>query len=117
MLARIHDRRALEQRNLYLPESLPNAITEPENVIAPTNVPMNSSTRLPYGRNRIACRSDKAERRRLRHHRIRDTHRRKTDQRVHRGDQFRHLGHLDARRDERADRAADDQRREQQAKP
>ncbi len=35
--------------NLCLPDSLPNAITEPENVIAPTNVPMNSSTRLPYG--------------------------------------------------------------------
>src|SRR6185437_9072955 len=37
-------------RNLYLPDSFPNAITEPENVIAPTNVPMNSSMRLPYGR-------------------------------------------------------------------
>ncbi|CAB3809762.1 hypothetical protein LMG27177_06904 [Paraburkholderia fynbosensis] len=39
-----------KSRNLYLPDSLPNAITEPENVIAPTNVPMNSSMRLPYGR-------------------------------------------------------------------
>src|SRR3984885_3453872 len=37
-------------RNLYLPDSLPNAITEPENVSAPTNVPINSSMRLPYGR-------------------------------------------------------------------
>ncbi|VVE90616.1 hypothetical protein PBR20603_04602 [Pandoraea bronchicola] len=36
-------------RNLYLPESLPKAMTEPENVIAPTNVPMNSSMRLPGG--------------------------------------------------------------------
>jgi hypothetical protein len=35
---------------LYLPESLPNAITEPEKVMAPTNVPMKSSMRLPYGR-------------------------------------------------------------------
>ena len=31
------------------PASLPNAMTEPENVIAPTNVPMNNSTRLPAG--------------------------------------------------------------------
>src|ERR1700754_3459284 len=37
-------------RNLYLPDSLPNAITEPENVSAPTKVPINSSMRLPYGR-------------------------------------------------------------------
>ena len=42
---------ALENRRLYLPSpaSLPNAITEPENVMAPTNVPMNSSIRLPVG--------------------------------------------------------------------
>ena len=32
-----------------LPESFPNAMTEPENVIAPTNVPMNSSSLLPSG--------------------------------------------------------------------
>ena len=31
------------------PESLPNAITEPENVIAPMNVPMKSSSLLPVG--------------------------------------------------------------------
>ena len=37
------------RRNLYLPESLPKAMTEPENVIAPTKVPMNSSIRLPMG--------------------------------------------------------------------
>ncbi len=37
------------KRNLYLPESLPKAMTDPENVIAPTNVPMNSSIRLPEG--------------------------------------------------------------------
>src|SRR5471030_3219310 len=36
-------------RNLYLPDSLPNAITEPEKVMAPTKVPMNSSMRLPKG--------------------------------------------------------------------
>jgi len=35
--------------NLYLPDSLPKAITEPEKVIAPTKVPMNSSSRLPIG--------------------------------------------------------------------
>jgi hypothetical protein len=32
-----------------LPDSLPNAITEPENVIAPTKLPMKSSRRLPVG--------------------------------------------------------------------
>src|SRR5690606_38823126 len=36
-------------RNLYFPDSLPKAMTEPENVMAPTNVPMNSSRRLPVG--------------------------------------------------------------------
>ena len=42
---------ALENSRSILPSpaSLPNAITDPENVIAPTNVPMNSSTRLPAG--------------------------------------------------------------------
>ena len=37
------------RRNLYLPESLPKAMTEPEKVMAPTKVPMNSSMRLPTG--------------------------------------------------------------------
>ena len=32
-----------------LPDSLPNAITDPENVIAPMNVPMKSSSLLPAG--------------------------------------------------------------------
>ena len=36
-------------RNLYLPDSLPKAITEPENVMAPTKAPMKSSKRLPVG--------------------------------------------------------------------
>ena len=36
-------------RNLYLPDSLPKAITEPEKVIAPTKAPINNSTRLPTG--------------------------------------------------------------------
>ncbi|CPO00777.1 Uncharacterised protein [Bordetella pertussis] len=36
-------------RNLYLPDSLPNAMTDPEKVMAPTKVPMNSSRRLPVG--------------------------------------------------------------------
>src|SRR4029077_4726248 len=35
--------------NLYRPLSLPQAITLPENVIAPTKEPMKSSTRLPVG--------------------------------------------------------------------
>ena len=34
---------------LMRPDSLPNAITEPENVIAPMNVPMKSSSLLPIG--------------------------------------------------------------------
>ena len=37
------------RRNLYLPDSLPKAITDPEKVMAPTKVPMNSSKRLPTG--------------------------------------------------------------------
>jgi hypothetical protein len=42
---------ALENSRNFFPRfaSLPKAITDPENVIAPTNVPMNSSTRLPAG--------------------------------------------------------------------
>src|SRR5476649_1390291 len=37
------------KRNLYLPDSLPKAITDPEKVMAPTKVPMNNSMRLPKG--------------------------------------------------------------------
>ncbi len=42
---------ALEKRRNFFPRpaSLPKAITEPENVIAPTKVPMKSSRRLPVG--------------------------------------------------------------------
>ncbi len=42
---------ALENSRNFFPRlaSLPKAMTEPEKVIAPTNVPMNSSTRLPRG--------------------------------------------------------------------
>ena len=32
-----------------MPDSFPKAMTEPEKVIAPTKVPMNSSSRLPTG--------------------------------------------------------------------
>ncbi|MNV87937.1 hypothetical protein D3C71_1820990 [compost metagenome] len=35
------------RRNLYLPDSLPNAITEPLKVMAPIAAPRNSSSRLP----------------------------------------------------------------------
>ncbi len=35
------------RRNLYLPESLPKAITEPLKVMAPMAAPRNSSSRLP----------------------------------------------------------------------
>ena len=37
------------RRNLYLPDSLPKAITEPEKVMAPMAAPRNSSRRLPAG--------------------------------------------------------------------
>ncbi len=37
------------KRNLYLPESLPNAMTEPLKVIAPMAAPKKSSNRLPAG--------------------------------------------------------------------
>ena len=37
------------RKRLPSPASLPKAITEPENVIAPTKVPMNSSSLLPLG--------------------------------------------------------------------
>ena len=84
------------------PDSLPNAITEPENVIAPMNVPMKSSSLLPGGigvgkpeRDRIVDRGDG------------DQHRRQADQRVERRDELGHLRHLHAPRDHRADRAAD----------
>jgi hypothetical protein len=42
---------ALENRRNVFPRlaSLPKAMTDPEKVIAPTNVPMNNSTRLPRG--------------------------------------------------------------------
>jgi hypothetical protein len=37
------------RRNLYLPDSLPNAMTEPLKVIAPMAAPSASSSRLPPG--------------------------------------------------------------------
>ena len=37
------------RRNLYLPESLPKAMTEPLKVMAPMAAPRNSSSRLPAG--------------------------------------------------------------------
>jgi hypothetical protein len=37
------------RRNLYLPDSLPNAMTEPLKVMAPMAAPRNSSSRLPAG--------------------------------------------------------------------
>ena len=115
VLARIHDRRALEQAELVLARELAerdHRTGERDRADERADEQLDAIA----VRNRIAG-SGEAERRRFRHHRIRDTHRRKTDQRVHRGDEFRHLRHLDFRRDVRADRAADDQRREQQAKP
>ena len=39
----------LNNRHLIRPYSLPKAMTDPENVIAPTKLPMNSSRRLPRG--------------------------------------------------------------------
>jgi hypothetical protein len=37
------------KRNLYLPDSLPKAMTEPLKVMAPMAAPKNSSKRLPLG--------------------------------------------------------------------
>ena len=37
------------RRNLYLPDSLPKAMTEPLKVIAPMAAPRKSSSRLPWG--------------------------------------------------------------------
>ena len=105
------DRRAREQPELLpSPASLPKAMTEPENVIAPTNVPMNSSTRLPAG---IGIAD--AERRRVVDDRNGDEHGGEADERVHRGDQFGHLRHLDALGDEPADDAADGERAERES--
>ena len=84
------------------PDSLPNAITEPENVIAPMNVPMKSSSLLPVG---ISAGSPNDCR--IVDRRDRDQHRRHADERVERRNQLRHLRHLHAPRDDRADRAAD----------
>ena len=92
-----HHRRAAMR-----PDSLPNAITDPENVIAPMNVPMKSSSLLPGG-----DRNGQTERHRVVDRGDRDQHRRHADQRVERGDQLRHLRHLHAPRNDRADRAAD----------
>ena len=82
------------RRNLYLPESLPKAITEPLKVIAPMAAPRNSSSRLPAGI-MLALGHD-AERIRLGHRRDRDEHRRQADHAVEERDQFGHLRHLDA---------------------
>ena len=84
------------------PDSLPNAITEPENVIAPMNVPMKSSSLLPGGHRR-----GQPERRGIVHRGDGDQHGSQADQRVHRRDQLGHLRHLHAPRDHGADRAAD----------
>ena len=100
------DRRAREQPEILpSPASLPNAMTEPENVIAPMNVPMNSSTRLPAG---IGIAD--AERRRVVDDRDGDEHRREADERVHRRHELGHLRHLHALRDEPADEAANGER-------
>ena len=82
------------RRNLYLPDSLPKAITEPEKVIAPMAAPRNSSRRLPVGMV-VAQVLDDAQRLRLDHRGDGDEHRRQADHAVQEGDQFRHLGHLD----------------------
>ena len=95
---------ALEKRRLYLPRpaSLPNAMTDPENVIAPMKVPTNSSRRLPRG---IGNSTPKAAGSLMTAHG--DQHGGQADQRVHRRDQLGHLRHLHALRDDRADDAAD----------
>jgi hypothetical protein len=85
---------------------LPKAITDPENVIAPTKVPMNSSIGCRWG---SAALGDDVERPGLGHAGDRDEHRGQADHAVHERDQFRHLGHLDALGHQRAGGAADQQ--------
>ena len=97
MLARNTTGAPLNKRNLYLPESLPNAMTEPENVIAPTNVPMNSSTDCRKGSDVRGGASPNAEGSATAANAMSDG--RQTDQRVEEGDEFGHLRHLDSRRE------------------
>ena len=67
-------------RNLYLPESLPKAITEPLKVIAPIER-AEEQLEPVAGRDRIAPpRGDDAERVRLDHRGDGDEHRRQADQ-------------------------------------
>jgi hypothetical protein len=94
---------------------LPNAITEPLNVIAPTNCADEQFDPVAVwqeaGNTLFRAKTEGC---RFRHHGIRDTHSRHTDQRVHGCHEFRHLGHLDARGHECTDPSADHQRNEHQ---
>jgi hypothetical protein len=81
------------RRNLYLPDSLPKAITEPLKVMAPMAAPRNSSSRLPPGMAHRPWRD--AEGPGLGHGGDGDEHRRQADHAVHERHQLGHLGHLD----------------------
>ena len=81
--------------------SLANAISEPEKVIAPMARPSDISIRLSvwmWSGVPMPNASRRVQRGR------RDEHRGETDQRVERRDQLRQRRHLDAQRDEGADR-------------
>jgi hypothetical protein len=79
---------------LYLPDSLPKAMTEPLKVMAPMAAPSASSSRLPVGDG--AALGDDAEGPGLHGRGHGDEHRRQADHAVHEGHQLGHLGHLDA---------------------
>ena len=81
--------------------SLANAISEPEKVIAPIASPSDISIRLCVW---ILPDGADAERLRRVQRGRRHEHRGQTDQRVERRDELRQRRHLDAQRDERADR-------------
>ena len=98
------------RRNLYLPLSLPKAMTEPLKVMAPMAAPRNSSKLVAEG-DQAALGRD-AEGPGLGHRGHRDEDRRQADHAVHEGHQLGHLGHLDALGHQRADAAADEQANE-----
>ena len=95
-----------------LPLSLAKAMIEPAKVMAPMATPRLISIRLCV---RIAPSRADAEGLRRIERRARDQHRGKTDQRMERRHQLRHLRHGDAARDHRADAAADGKAGDDQA--
>jgi hypothetical protein len=91
------------------PCSLPNAITEPVKVTAPTNTPTNTS--ISWMRASVPVSSGRGPE----HRGKADQHGGRADEAVQDGDQLRHGGHLDPRREHGADAAADRQGRRHHA--